>query len=463
MEKFIFDNKVHVKADVKMNNYTAINLWKNFCANGSEIVFEEGIENTFIIGNVALPKITYEEDYAITVTVEGVAIKANNYQGLMRGFTHLLRKIEFVSLEDGEETLSIEAFTENKEYSLKRRMIHFCVFPETKIEYIKREIRFAGLLHFTHVCLEFWGMFKYDCLKELSWPNAYTKEQIKEIVKEIRELGMEPIPFFNHLGHASLSKSFNGKHVVLSQNPKLQTLFLGGDGWEWNIFSDKTKELLCNVRKETLEVFGDGEYFHVGCDEAYMILNKDELKPGMADYVREVTKQVEDEGRIPLLWADMYISQKEIKELPAKDDKSIYYAPMKNKEQTDFQLASLSPKSILIDWQYGVTEVPFRSFITLRDKGFRVMASPHKGEENGMAALKTVTEHGGYGLMCTTWGCTMKDYDGAFRSILTVAKEFGAPQFDWSPYVDFRTEIGTLFRKATYEDLDYNEIGINNM
>ena len=462
MEKFVFYNKVNAKADVKLNNSTALNLWKNFCSHGSEIFFEAGEDNTFVIGNADIPAVLEDEEYAINATKSGVAIKANNYQGLMRGFIHLLHKIDFVSLEDGEETFSIEAFSENKEYTLKRRMVHFCIFPETKLEYIKREIRYAGLLHFTHVCLEFWGMFKYDCLKELSWPNAYTKEQIKELVKEIRELGMEPIPFFNHLGHASLSKIYNGKHVVLSQNPKLQTLFMG-DGWEWNIYSDKVKELMRKVREETLEVFGEGEYFHIGCDEAYMILANKELKPGMADYVRELTNQVEKEGRIPLLWADMYISQKEIKELSAKDETSVYWAPLKDEEETNFQLASLSENSVLIDWQYAVTEVPFRSFITLRDKGFKVMASPHQVEENGMAALKTVTEYGGYGIMCTTWGCTMKEPECAFRCMWAVARKLGAPQFDWSPYADWRAEIGTLFRKATYEDLGYDEIGINDL
>ena len=73
-------------------------------------------------------------------------------------------------------------------------------------------------------------MLKMDCLAELAWPFAHTKEEIRPLIEEARALGMEVIPMFNHLGHASANREMYGKHVVLDQNPKLEYLFTLHDG-----------------------------------------------------------------------------------------------------------------------------------------------------------------------------------------------------------------------------------------
>ncbi len=66
------------------------------------------------------------------------------------------------------------------------------------------------------------------------------------------ELGIEIIPMFNHLGHASASRVMHGKHVVLDQNPKLQPLF-SEDGWSWNLDNQNTVKLLRNIREELID------------------------------------------------------------------------------------------------------------------------------------------------------------------------------------------------------------------
>lgn len=149
-------------------------------------------------------------------------------------------------------------------------MIHICVFPENDLYFIKKLIRLAVLCQYTHIVIEFWGMLRYDRLKELAWPHAFTKAEAGELIRECRELGMEPVPMFNHLGHATGSRLCYGKHVVLDQNAKLEHLFTP-DGWAWNIGSSEVAELLRGIRIELYELFGPGEYCHIGCDEAYYI------------------------------------------------------------------------------------------------------------------------------------------------------------------------------------------------
>jgi hypothetical protein len=48
----------------------------------------------------------------------------------------------------------------------------------------------------------------------------------------------------------------HGKHVVLDQNPTLQTYF-SEDGWCWDIRKPKVRELFRKIRSELIELCGD--------------------------------------------------------------------------------------------------------------------------------------------------------------------------------------------------------------
>ena len=265
---FVFGNSVSAKCDPKMINDITVKLWHSFSFNSSNIELKAGESCTFVIGDVKLPTLPKDKEYAISVTENGVAVVGYNYGGLMRGFIALLMKIEYENLNVGNEVLKIPVFEETSNYKLKNRMIHICIFPDNDKYYIQKLIRLAGLCQYTHIVLEFWGSLRYDCLKELAWQNAFSKDEAREFIAEARELGMEPIPMFNQLGHATGSRVCHGKHVVLEQNPRLQPLFTP-DGWAWNINSPDVKKLLKTIRFELYELFGETEYIHIGCDEAY--------------------------------------------------------------------------------------------------------------------------------------------------------------------------------------------------
>lgn len=249
------NQKILAIADPQMNNQTVKNLWSGFGLKCSEIEFEEGERFTFRIGEIELPALPCDKDYALCIDEKGAAIIGKDYGGLMRGFMSLLMKIEWE-----EQTPYLRPRTEESNYRISKRMIHICIFPENDLYFIKKLIRLSALCQYTHIVLEFWGMLQFDCLKELAWPQAFTKEQAKELAKECHALGIEPIPMFNHLGHASACRISYGKHVVLDQNPRLQHLFTP-DGWVWNIESEQVKALLKQVRTELYEVFGEGEFW----------------------------------------------------------------------------------------------------------------------------------------------------------------------------------------------------------
>ncbi len=435
----LLDNKSTVFADQRMSNKTVKNLWNSFTLTTGEICFEKGENFTFRLGNTQLPILSKDKEYVLKVDENGAAIVGKDYGGLMRGFISLLMKIEY-----DDEYLRIKAVTEESDYKIGNRMIHICVFPENDLYFIKKLIRLAGLCQYTHIVIEFWGMLKFDCLKELAWPHAFTKEQAKELITECRELGIEPIPMFNQLGHATASRVCYGKHVVLDQNPRLQNLFTP-DGWAWNIDSAEVKELLKRVRIELYELFGQGEYMHIGCDEAYYISRNKAFRQKLPAYLKELTDEVEQEGRRPMLWMDMLLEKGIFKDCYTVGEK----------DEVESIRNATAKSSVFVDWQYDCYETPIPSLLSLKNCGRDTIGAPWLNERNYNAHVQTITDNAMFGIMLTTWH-TLKQH---MPSILGCAKECGAKSFVWSEYSGLREETATLLRRVSFEGNAYTDCG----
>lgn len=435
---FAFKNTVTAAADPKMNNPTAKKLWKSFCLEDGCLTLTVGNENSFVIGEVSLPELREGKEYALKITEKGVAVIGDSYGGLMRGFFSLLMKIEYSN--DGYR---IPTGFEESNYVMKNRMIHFCLFPENAHIFAKM-VRLAALCQYTHVVLEFWGMLKYDCLKELAWDEAWTKEEAKALITEVKELGMEAIPMFNHLGHATASRVCYGKHVVLDQNPRLQRLFTP-DGWAWDITSPEVKELLCKVRAELYELFGDCEYFHLGCDEAYYITRCSEVRRQMPQYLKELTEETVKEGKRPMVWMDMFLES-------GKYPGCYTVCPP---EDVNELMDCLDKQTVLVDWQYNIKTAPIPSLASLKDRPFDAMGAPWFNAANYKAHIDTITEYDLFGIMMTTWHTFKADGHG----VLGCAKQLGAVTFNWSSFSGLREETATLLRRVSFGPNNYENSG----
>ena len=441
MKTFSFANQITAKCDPKMQNETVKKLWKSFCFDAGEISFENGAKSTFCVGDEPLPVLGEGKEYALSVSEKGIAIIGRDYGGLMRGFAVLLMKIEEI-----DAGFVIPSCAEESAYKLRNRMIHICVFPENDFYFIQKVIRLSAVCQYTHIVIEFWGTLQFDCMKELAWPlpHAFTKDQVRELVKECRELGIEPIPMFNQLGHASGARIRSGKHVVLDQNPRLHRLFTP-DGWAWNITSDEVKSLLRQIRKELYELFGEGEYLHIGCDEAYFITRNDAWRKNLSAFLSELTHEVEAEGRRPMLWMDMLLEKNTFKDCHGVGEADEVEAIRK----------ALAPSCVFVDWQYSVSEVPIPSMAFLKDCGHPVIGAPWYDKKNYVAHIATVAELGLDGIMLTTWH-TLFNW---MHTIPDCAKECGAITYPWSPSAPPKTETATLLRRLSFEGNDCASAG----
>ncbi|MBE6589011.1 MAG: hypothetical protein E7643_02420 [Ruminococcaceae bacterium] len=448
-KNYIFDTRVTLTLPKAADGNALVDIWGGFVGRRGILDVNLGVDNEISIGNAEFLPLNETDEYTLCIRPFGIGIRGRDLKGTLRGFSALLLQIRAVGGKP--DTYCAPVCDVHGSFSVSRRMIHLCVFPNTTLPVLRRLVRLCGVLSYTHVVLEFWGMLRFDVLSELAWKNAYTKKEITPILREARALGMEPIPMINHLGHASACRLDSGKHVVLDQNPALQYLFTP-DGWCWDIFSTASRDLLRRMRRELYELFGNGEFFHIGCDEAYLYSSEYYPLNGLQSYLRELTHEVITEGRRPILWGDMLVPYN-----TNADTEEKRRAVLPTEEKMRPVLHALHPDSVIADWHYETQDSPVRSSLIFKEAGFDVLGCPWDKPRNIDAHYKTATEHGTDGLMMTTWHTL---HTGT-SSILYFARKCGLPKTDWSEHTGHRNlEIATILRKLSpAEGISYADSG----
>ncbi len=388
--------------------------------------------------------------YSLRIDESGIALAAESEQALIHGFMTLLDRFTAVDL-DGGVGVEIEACEITDRAAIGNRMVHFCVFPETELWEIQRFVRLAGALKYTHLVLEFWGMLRYDCLGALAWDSAFEKAQIAPIVKEANDLGIEIVPMFNQWGHATACRVMHGKHVVLDQDPSLQTYFTD-DGWCWDIRKPKVRALLRKVREELCALCGEGSYFHVGCDEAYNFSFSEESMDFITDFLNEVAEEMRAKGRRIIAWGDMFLYRR-----PSFNKDNVYCCGAPSAEKEAYMLTKLDKSIIIADWQYDAKHFPVETASVFAKAGFDTMLCPWDcGFAETSACTKTAKAEGLFGILHTTWHTLSRGMPYVLLAAVQCLEEGCAMDF-----IRARTCTAALLRKVMPACGDYERAGFS--
>ena len=443
--KFSLPNKIVIRGNTQLDNPVFFNLFKRFTFETCEIEFHKVDTMTLVIGDIEAPTLADGCEYSLIVNDNGVAIIGQDFASLMHGYFSMLMKIE---RKMGSRELFIAAVCENKAYKVKNRMVHLCVFPETTLLDLKKYVRLFALLQYTHVVIEFWGMLKFECCPPLAWENAFTKSEIKEVVNEAKCLGIEAIPMFNSLGHASQSRYMSGKHTILDNDISLYHLFTP-DGWAWDLENEEVFSLLKNIRSELYEVFEGCKYFHLGLDESHIHNRNKELSSRLPYYMRRLTKEVQKENKRPMIWMDMILPPDAFTNMQGNEHS------IKSKNECLEIIKGLADNTVFVDWEYSVKRAPISSVVYFKDLNIDIMGACWFDIENGKAHIDTVSEHNLFGFMQTTWH-TISSH---LPNTVEIAKHFGAELPIWSNESQTGTLLATLIRGVTFEKTDYCSCG----
>lgn len=285
------------------------------------------------------------------------------------------------------------------------RGIHFCVFPETKIVDLEKNLRLAAYHKYNYAVIEFWGTFPFESHPEFCWSDMkLNRLELKRILTQIRELGLTPIPQFNILGHATASRAISGKHAYLYNHPEHFELF-EPTLWSWCMSNPKTRSILKDLVLELHDFFDSPPYFHIGCDEAEDLAtchtcHSQHLPDLLSDYLNEFYTLFKAKNTKLIMWHDMLL---------LRDDPrwNKFQASSHRLEMQDF--VKKLPKDIMIaDWEYGIppaSERPagFPTTDYFISEGFETVICPWDNEDDINSMCLYSKEGNSIGILLTTW------------------------------------------------------------
>jgi len=414
--------------------------WQRFTFGAVELAVsrEAGLKaGEFTLGGGRPPQPQPNATYALKVDAAGIGASATDAAGVRHAWCTLLQLLDADDADGGGLEFTLPHVEIDDWPALQFRGLHLCIFRETPPLMIEKAIRLAAFFKFTHVVLEFWGMLQLDALKELSWPEAWSKAQAGQLVGAARSMGLEVVPMFNCWGHASSCRIKHGRHVVLDQNPRLAPLF-EPDGWTWCLTNPRTQALLRSVCDELSEFAGPGRYFHIGCDEAYSHGTCDRCRRTdrvqlFADHVNNLAAHLEKRGRRAIMWGDALLERSK---WPAG-----FAANGSPALPTHEAFERVSRRIVIADWHYSVTAGDVPTLAHFRSGGFETLACPWNTPAN-IRTLAQAAAANQSGLLMTTWHHLV-------QSIPTLAYTANCAWSQNQAALDLRQMDWSLMRAAT--------------
>jgi alpha-L-fucosidase len=341
-----------------------------------------------------------DQGYLLETGRQGATIFAQTPRGLIYGCQTLLQLVVPAPKPDVKRLLAARIVDYPQ---LPFRGVHICIFPNTELAAVRQAILVAARFKYNAVVIEPWAALKSEKQPHTAYANAYAPEQIRPLVELGQALGMEMIPMLNSWGHASGMRSRSGEHVVLDRYPEFKDLY-EADGWSFRLSNPAVYQQLFDRYDELLSLFEPAKYFHVGMDEAWGHLGREESRKiagadpvglivghlgKMHDYFARRHVQV-------IMWHDMFLERNHPqlgRQSPANS------VPPFN---THLALPQLPKDVIIAAWNYDArVEWPVAKYF--HDKGYPVVVCPWKSKPNTVMLLDTAKRHDMLGLLETTW------------------------------------------------------------
>ncbi|HUW83981.1 MAG TPA: family 20 glycosylhydrolase, partial [Phycisphaerae bacterium] len=198
-----------------------------------------------------------------------------------------------------------------------------------KRDYLERWLTDLAGLGYDTILWELEDAVAWDTCPRCAPPDAYTKDEFRELLALSRRLGLEPVPLLQTIGHCE---------YVLRHRPYSH---LAETPDRVDQYCPRNSQLVPFLRDwidEYLDLFGDVRHFHIGADEAWQLgacpdckayAERHSLSQLYIDHVNAVCTGLIERGVRPCIWADMILHHHEA-------------------------IDRLSRKIVLFDWMYDI-------------------------------------------------------------------------------------------------------------
>ena len=372
----------------------------------------------------AAPETAYPsaDAYSIRVDEAQVTVSARGRSGALNAFKTLRQLAEVCRGTERTAGYFLVPCAIDDAPALEFRGLHLCIFPETPLWDIEKQLRLAAYHKFNYAVIECWGVFPFESHPEMCWRDRkLDRAELKRMIRLGRELGITLIPQLNVFGHATGSRVITGKHFVLDCDPSLQPLFEPA-GWSWCLSNPETRRVLTDLVGELHDFFDRPPYFHIGCDEAYDLASCRECRRRsprelVRDHILWFRRFFSERGARIIMWHDMLVEK--------GDPRWKGYTANARPECALAELYRELPRDIVIaDWQYGYPAAPDGTepvWPTVRffsGEKFPVLVCPWLNNDGTVSLGKLAAAEHLTGMLATAWHIS---HERVFPNIFGVA------------------------------------------
>jgi hypothetical protein len=252
-----------------------------------------------------------DQGYQLEVSSNQVTVSANKASGLFYGVQTLLQLVQ-----DENKKLHIKGMKISDWPDIPIRAVHYDTkhFQEKK-EYVFDFIHTLSRYKINMLIWEWEDKFAYKSHPEIGAPGAFTMEEMQEFTRYAQKHHIQIVPLVQGLGHVS----FILKHP---ENKHLREI--ESNNWGFCPLREGTYNLMSDLINEAIEATPGSEYFHIGCDETYVlgegvacgcreIAEKEGKFTLMMTYVNRIAEMAKAKNRQPISWVGGYDPDQKVK------------------------------------------------------------------------------------------------------------------------------------------------------
>ena len=185
--------------------------------------------------------------------------------------------------------------------------------------YLEKWLRELAQIGYDTIVWEVENNIRWESCPECASPDAFSKDEFREILDYSRGLGLEPIPLFQTIAHCE---------YVLKHEAYAHLAEIPGEISQYCPRNPDVLPFLTGWIEEYLDVFGEVRYFHIGADEAWWLgkcprcqeyLATHSLSQLYIEHVNAVSEPLSQRGVTPIIWADMVLHRHEAIDALSRD------------------------------------------------------------------------------------------------------------------------------------------------
>lgn len=335
-----------------------------------------------------------EEEYILHIDIGKIVIRIGGWRGLLYALYTLSDLVAF-----SEGLLPCGKIHDYPDMAI--RAFHFdCRVQHPTVAHMEMWIGQLSKFRCNMIILEYESHYPYRKHRILNAPDAYTENDIHQILKFACDRGIEIVPCLQTFAHVEhILKLTVFRHLTESRG----------------LFTDSVVQV-CPCHPGALSLFKDliGElaaahpspYIHIGADETiklgYCDACADIVKRSgkgylFSNYMNQVAQLVLDAGKKPIIWADIAMEYPETLDMISKDTVLIYWN-YANEKAEEFVGANKLRHSGYRFWiAPAALSYPDSSPLAAAEVAFR------HHDRNIRAAVEAVALYEGNGIVTTAW------------------------------------------------------------